>query len=172
MQVHDLRSTPHGLEYFAHNEISNLLVLDAKAGITLMKVFLEWLDDWCLGLQEIDRQHLNLAELLNRVADSLDDTAEPSGAGEETMQLVMLLLEETRQHFRDEESVMRDHDYPELTDHCREHIMLLAELREFIREMEEGVRQFDLNALIALKHWLITHVIDSDLAFARYLGDG
>lgn len=134
-----------------------------------MKRFLEWLDDWNLGLHEIDRQHVNLAGLLNRVADSLDDTARSSKTAEETMPLVMQLLEETRRHFNDEEAVMRDHDYPELTDHHREHVMLLAELQEFIRELEEETRQFDLDTLTALKHWLINHVIDSDLAFARYL---
>jgi hemerythrin len=64
---------------------------------------------------------------------------------------------------------MRGHGYPELTEHHREHIMLLAELQEFIREIEEGTRQFDLDTLTSLKHWLINHVIDSDLAFARYI---
>lgn len=134
-----------------------------------MKRFLEWLDDWFLGVEEIDRQHLDLAALLNRVADSLADTGMLSGAGEETMPLVLALQEETRRHFNDEEAVMRDHDYPDLTEHHREHIMLLAELQAFIREIEEGRRQFDLDTLTSLKHWLINHVIDSDLAFARYL---
>ncbi|MEJ2591997.1 MAG: bacteriohemerythrin [Candidatus Thiodiazotropha sp.] len=134
-----------------------------------MKVFLEWLDDWFLGVEEIDRQHVNLAVLLNRIADSLAVTTAHAGTGEESMPLVLTLQEETRRHFNDEEAVMREHDYPDLTEHHREHIMLLAELQAFIREIEAGRRQFDLDTLTALKHWLINHVIDSDLAFARYL---
>ena len=134
-----------------------------------MKVFLEWLDDWYLGVEEIDRQHVNLADLFNRVADSLHDATSYTGAGADTMPLVLALQEETRRHFTDEEAVMREHGYPDLTEHHREHIMLLAELQEFIREIEEGKRRFDFATLTALKHWLINHVIDSDLAFARYL---
>ena len=69
----------------------------------------------------------------------------------------------------DEEGIMRGHAYPELTEHHRDHIMLLAELQEFIRDVEEGRREFGLDSLISLKHWLINHIVDSDLAFARYL---
>ncbi len=136
-----------------------------------MNHFLEWLNDWYLGIQEIDQQHLALAELLNRVAGRLQETEESRASGEVILPLVRRLLEETRQHFKDEESIMREHDYPELVDHHREHVMLLAELQEFIRDIEEGRRQFDLDSLTALKHWLINHVIDGDMAFARYLGD-
>lgn len=135
-----------------------------------MKAFLEWLDDWNLGIEEVDRQHLGLADLLNRIVDSLDDSFSPARPGEETMILVMQLVDETRTHFQDEEEVMRGHDYPELTEHHHDHIMLLAELQEFIREVEEGRRQFGLDSLTSLKHWLINHIVDSDLAFARYLG--
>ncbi|MET0028252.1 MAG: bacteriohemerythrin [Candidatus Thiodiazotropha sp.] len=130
-----------------------------------MKVFLEWLDDWYLGLEAIDDQHVHLAGQLNVIAAAMEE----SGDEVDVLGLVGQLLEETRQHFSDEESVMRDHEYPELIEHHREHIMLLAELQEFLRDVDEGVRQFDYEALVSLKHWLINHVIDSDMAFARYL---
>jgi hemerythrin len=131
--------------------------------------FLEWLDEWHLCIDEIDRQHLQLASLINTMADRLRATDTHPASPVTTVSLVHQLLRETRQHFKDEESIMREHDYPELVDHHRDHAMLLAELQDFIREIEEGGRQFDFNSLTALKHWLIDHVIDCDLAFARYL---
>ncbi|MET0066740.1 MAG: bacteriohemerythrin [Candidatus Thiodiazotropha sp.] len=134
-----------------------------------MKVFLEWLDEWYLGVEAIDRQHVQLVGLLNNIAESMGDENTPGEDGEKVFGMVLHLHEETRQHFTDEEAVMRDHEYPELIEHHREHIMLLAELQEFIRDVEEGVRRFDYEALVSLKHWLINHVIDTDMAFARYL---
>ena len=131
--------------------------------------FLVWLDEWNLGIPEIDEQHLQLAERLNRIVFSLDGPDTPSQPNEETMPLVIELLDETKQHFQDEEEIMRGHDYPELVEHRRDHIMLLAELREFIRDVEEGRHTFGLDSMISLKHWLINHIVDSDLAFARYL---
>jgi len=133
-----------------------------------MKIFLEWLDDWHLGIREIDRHHLEMAELLNRIVRSLDSEMD-SRSGEGTLRLFLKLLEKTRQHFKVEEAVMREYDYPRLGDHHREHVLLLAELQDFIREIEEGRRAFDLETMTSLKHWLINHVTESDLAFARYL---
>ncbi len=134
-----------------------------------MNSFLEWLDEWYLGIEEIDRQHLQLVSLLNQMADCLRPMNESSPSRISTMALVKQLLKETRRHFKDEESIMREYDFPDLIGHHRDHTMLLAELQDFIREIEEGSRQLDLHSLTALKHWLIDHVIDCDLAFARYL---
>lgn len=131
--------------------------------------FLEWLDEWYLGIDEIDHQHLQLVSLLNQMADRLSPMDKSHVSRTLTMTLMHQLLDETRQHFRDEESIMREHDYPALIGHHRDHAMLLAELQDFIREIEEGGRKFDFDSLTALKHWLIDHVIDSDLTFARYL---
>ncbi len=136
-----------------------------------MYCFLEWLDEWYLGIHEIDRQHLALATLLNRVAEKLHQTANANPGVEVILPLAHRLLDETRQHFNDEERIMREHDYPGRSDHHREHVMLLAELQAFIREIEENRRPFDLDSLTALKHWLIDHVLDGDMAFARYLGE-
>ena len=133
-----------------------------------MKVFLEWLDDWQIGIGEIDRHHREMAELLNRIVRSLD-TGLGSSAGRETQRLILMLLEKTRRHFKVEEAVMREYDFPQLGEHHREHVLLLAELQEFVREIEEGRRSFDLETLTSLKHWLINHVLESDMAFARYL---
>jgi hemerythrin len=136
-----------------------------------MKQFLLWREDWYLGIDEIDQQHLRLAELLNQIAEFLETQGPGSEDAADSMQLVMQLQVETRQHFRDEEAFMRDHDYPEHVNHHREHALLQAELRDFIRGIEEGKRELDVATLVSLKHWLINHVIDSDLAIARYLSE-
>jgi hemerythrin len=134
-----------------------------------MKRFLSWRDDWYLGIDKIDQQHLNLAALVNSIADSIEGDKSGSGIDGLSMRLLIQLQEETRQHFRYEEAYMRDHDYPAQTSHHREHALLQAELRDLLREIEEDKREFDIKTLTSLKHWLINHVIDSDLDIARYL---
>ncbi len=134
-----------------------------------MNLFLEWRDEWCLGIHEIDRQHMQLAELLNHLADLLQIvlTTNPSTAS--SMLLVRQLMEQTRQHFKDEESIMREHDYPHLVDHHRQHLLLLTEIQDFISQIEAGSRQFDYDSLTAMKHCLIDHVAKDDMDFASYL---
>ncbi|PVV11285.1 MAG: hypothetical protein B6D77_07065 [gamma proteobacterium symbiont of Ctena orbiculata] len=134
-----------------------------------MKKFLSWRDDWYLGIDEIDQQHLRLVELVNQTADLINAAGSGSAGNGGGMELVLQLQEETRQHFRDEEAFMRAHDYPHVTRHHREHALLQAELKDLIREIEEGKRGFDIETLTSLKYWLIDHVIESDLDIARYL---
>jgi hemerythrin len=131
--------------------------------------FLEWLDEWCLEIEEIDRQHLQLVALFNRMAEALKSAADAPPSDTVVLSLVQQLFEETRQHFKDEESIMREHDYPDLVDHHWEHVMLLEELQDFIREIRQGSRKFDYETLTSMKYWLIDHVVETDLAFVRYL---
>ncbi|MET0004535.1 MAG: hemerythrin domain-containing protein [Candidatus Thiodiazotropha sp.] len=77
-----------------------------------MKRFLTWRDDWYLGIDEIDQQHLHLVELVNQVADSVMRQNSESNDDGAAMRLVLQLQEETRQHFRDEEAFMRNHCCP------------------------------------------------------------
>ncbi|MES9907134.1 MAG: bacteriohemerythrin [Candidatus Thiodiazotropha sp.] len=134
-----------------------------------MKRFLTWRDDWYLGIDEIDQQHLHLVELVNQVADSVMTQQSESKDGGGAMRLVLQLQEETRRHFRDEEAFMRNHEYPLVSSHHREHALLQAELSDLIREIEEGKRRLDIETLTSLKYWLIDHVIDSDMDIARHM---
>ncbi|MES9814781.1 MAG: bacteriohemerythrin [Candidatus Thiodiazotropha sp.] len=134
-----------------------------------MKRFLTWRDDWYLGIDEIDQQHLHLVELVNQVADSVMTQQSESKDDGGAMRLVLQLQEETRRHFRDEEAFMRNHEYPLVSSHHREHALLQAELSDLIREIEEGKRRLDIETLTSLKYWLIDHVIDSDMDIARHM---
>jgi hemerythrin-like metal-binding protein len=136
-----------------------------------MKPFLSWRDDWLLGLQELDQQHLALAAQLNLIHDVMVREGMRPGCGTEACKHLLDLVEMTREHFHDEEQVMRDCDYPDLTEHHREHVMLLAELQDLIREINNGERQFTLQTLRALKLWQIDHVISSDKGFMEFYSE-
>ena len=135
-----------------------------------MRPFLVWREDWLLGFERLDDQHLSLAQTLNTLHRFLvhDDNRKPLDREQLCRQLDGL-LEMTRGHFQDEESLMQDHDYPGLQAHHREHALLLAELQECIREIEAGRKPFTLATLTALKHWQIDHVINSGAEFTQFI---
>ncbi len=135
-----------------------------------MRPFLVWRDDWLLGHEMLDEQHLVLANSLNELHCFLaGDRNRPHAGMEQLLQRLSLLIDMTRCHFQDEEDLMLEHDYPGLSEHHREHALLLAEMQEYIREIESGSRPFSLETLTALKHWMIDHVLNSDRHFAKYL---
>ncbi|MES9972105.1 MAG: bacteriohemerythrin [Candidatus Thiodiazotropha sp.] len=136
-----------------------------------MKPFLFWRDDWLLGLQNLDEQHLQVADAINDLHQSIIHQQEKSQHinTDQINRQLSDLAELARCHFKDEEALMRAHNYPGLAEHHREHRLLMAELHAYLREIEAGTRPFSLATLTALKHWQINHVIYSDKMFADYL---
>jgi hemerythrin len=139
--------------------------------IATMKPFLIWRDDWLLGFDNLDDQHLELVDALNKLYQYIAEKEEKRLIPDIDIVCAQLstLGYKARKHFQYEESLMQEYGYPQLADHHREHIMLLAELKVCIREIESGSKPFTLKTLTALKHWQIDHLLDSDRLLADYL---
>jgi hemerythrin len=133
-----------------------------------MKPFLSWRNDWLLGLHELDEQHIALAAQINLIHDVMVREGTRQRCDSRACRHLHDLVQMTRSHFHNEEQVMRDLGFPGLAEHHREHVMLLAELQDLIREIENGERLFGLNTLKSLKLWQIDHVISSDREFMQY----
>lgn len=135
-----------------------------------MRPFLIWRDDWLLGLEAMDDQHLRLADTLNDLHRFLAcEDNRPLDGMDQLSQRLSQLMDMTRRHFQDEEVLMQANGYLKWDEHHREHTLLLAELQECIREIEEGKKSFTLETLKALKFWQIDHVLYSDRVFVDYL---
>lgn len=135
-----------------------------------MRPFFHWREDWMLGCKMLDEQHLDLAERMNELYRFLvESRPRPAHESEGLNRKLSQLYEETRLHFQEEEALMQAYDYPGLADHRREHLLLLAEMHECLREIEEARRPFTLENLKALKYWQIDHVLNSDREFADFL---
>jgi hemerythrin-like metal-binding protein len=136
-----------------------------------MRPFLIWRDDWLLGFNSLDEQHLELVDALNNLHRIIVQNKEEGiCAGMDAIcQQLSVLRELTHRHFQTEEALMQKYGFPGLAEHHREHVMLLAELQEHIREIEAGRKPLTLGTLTALKHWQIDHLIYSDRIFADYL---
>jgi hemerythrin-like metal-binding protein len=138
--------------------------------IIVKKPFLLWRDDWQLDHDCLDEQHMEMANILNQLHHFVVHENKKIHAGKEQIcRQLSNLIDIARRHFKTEEALMRAHDYPRLGEHHREHVILLAELQEWTREIETGSKPFTLQTLTALKHWQIDHVLYSDRLFTEYL---
>jgi diguanylate cyclase (GGDEF)-like protein/hemerythrin-like metal-binding protein/PAS domain S-box-containing protein len=134
-------------------------LLDGKS---LKMAFLEWSDEWRLGVPVIDDQHAGLAALLNRI-----DIAVKTG---QEVEQIMVLFDElvalTRQHFETEEWLMEQHGYADTLIHQQAH-------RKLVEDLLSIKRQFDSVSLMlslqALKEWLSKHITESDRRLAEAL---
>jgi hemerythrin len=137
--------------------------------------FLKWRDDWLLHIEDLDGEHRQLVELLNRIAERFGifaprDAVGAKAQGEaEIYSMLKQLGEEVRHHFRHEEALMKESDFPEYDSHRYEHCILLAEYADLLRQVDHnGMGYLDFQTLTALKTWLIGHMVGVDRAFGDY----
>jgi hemerythrin len=147
--------------------------------------FFRWREQWCVGIDALDRDRRALAAILNHIALRFGETEDslPSGrpAPGDTLQRrpqapsalrywLDALRGRAREHFEREEALMRVTHYPGLPEHAGEHALMLAEytalMRDIVARGDERLRLADLEAL---KQWFMGHVLDMDKRLGRYL---
>ena len=116
------------------------------------------------GIEEIDDQHRKL--LL--IANALVEAVRTKGRQKEVQRLLDSLREYTMFHFRTEENWMEELGFPELKEHGEFHRDLTKKAKAY---KYRAFRDRDLapeEVLELLREWLLDHLLDKDVRFARF----
>jgi hemerythrin len=111
----------------------------------------------------IDRDHQVLIAIINEFSD----IAVAPVAGDRLRRTLLGLDNYAKRHFAREEELQRAIGFPDRDSHHREHLRLVARLTHFRSELD-GMKAAELAAAHErmtgfLHHWIIDHVIKSDL---------
>src|SRR4030042_6916572 len=118
-----------------------------------------WKDDYSVGVEESDRQHRHLFEILNKLVAR---PADPSGS-ELVAQTLGEMYDYAKEHFKAEEELMQQYGYPELEAHKKKHEYLVGTPYE----MCSGEISADEIAEF-LKVWWIIHVLNVDMKYKDF----
>ena len=123
-----------------------------------------WSEDFVTGVPALDEQH----QALFRCVVELEQAA-----GERTMlstcHALAQLSRYAREHFADEERLMREHGYPGIDSHIAAHRDFSHRLFELRRAYLDEDISSELIAL--LRAWLRFHVTTTDMDYVPYLRD-
>lgn len=125
---------------------------------------IQWSEELCVGIEEIDNQHKVLVDLLN----SLHRAIVEHHGSEAAQRILGELLEYTRIHFAVEESLMRILGYPDYEEHKHHHQLLLNEVRMLTRKLAEGRKSVNFELLHFLKMWLTKHIMEEDRDYTPF----
>lgn len=129
-----------------------------------MHIHFEWNTSYQLGHAAIDAQHRHIVELANAISE-MDEAVVVQHA-------VMELFRHTREHFRDEEELMKSVDYPSLEEHRKLHEDLIESLVRITSQPIEGPQAIRAFRLFVYK-WVIEHLMEQDrqlIDYVRQLG--
>ena len=129
------------------------------------KKFIEWKDEYSVGLDSIDQQHKKLVNLINQLTTAVDYST-----GEEfEREALAELVDYTKTHFTYEEGLMEDNGYPDFEAHRAQHREMIAEVEAVLAEYEEDHDAAMRHACGYLKDWLINHINGTDKQYSSFL---
>lgn len=126
---------------------------------------IEWTENLLIGVEEIDRQHRHLVEILNRLHEAMKMGGKPR----ELVRVMQDLVNYTRYHFATEERLMQESSYPGYIGHARKHRALVEKVNAFNEDVLKGRAAVTLSLMQFLKEWLAKHILGTDKEFGAYL---
>ena len=127
----------------------------------------KWTSDMEVGIAEIDKQHANLFDRLNKLVDSMT-----GGGSERDVNMMIKFLENyVVMHFSIEERFMTETKYPDLAPHKKEHESLIAAIDDFKSAYEsQGITPALVDGIEQkVGDWLVNHIGRVDKELSGYL---
>ncbi len=128
---------------------------------------LQWAPAWEIGVPEIDADHRRLIDQSNALFGALAESLPKT----EIMTIIGRMESECREHFRREETILRESRYSGTDAHAAEHRRIERELTKAVGAIEaDGVSTAEWKAFALLfQSTLINHLLLYDLQFKSHL---
>ena len=128
-------------------------------------MLIEWDASFSVGNELIDNDHETLVGIVNKLDAAVGNSHGPDVISE----ILSELSDYVGYHFEHEEQFMRRHHYPESDEHIQQHADLIKGLDTLVYEFELKPSSVSADTLEFLKHWLVDHVIGSDMKLGHFL---
>ena len=128
---------------------------------------IEWRKEFETGIAEVDYEHRELVDLINRLHEHMASGADSTRVSE----FLGEVFAKIAAHFALEESVMRKHAYDEYEAHKAEHEKLLDEIRDIMdaQHVTPSSRYGDTLSS-TVRDWFVNHFKSKDARLHKTLG--
>lgn len=131
---------------------------------------IKWESKLSVKVKEIDEQHRQFIDILNRLGDMVNARDLP-----ERMGLVLQeLTEYAEKHFATEEGYFDKFSYEGIEEHKKAHQELKASIAGFVEKRNDpakDVYETYLELLDFLADWLVNHLEDMDMKYVKCFND-
>ena len=142
-----------------HNEVQK----NMHHALLHHNVLIAWKPDYNLGIPVIDEHHRGIVTTINSLYYGMQNKQDSSIIAP----VVVMVYEYTHLHFKIEESLIEELNFPGVKQHHKLHEELVDKLSEYRkRNMWE---QEPLQFLNFLKAWWIEHICEKDREFRDYI---
>jgi hemerythrin-like metal-binding protein len=124
---------------------------------------LKWKNEYSVGVQEIDNQHMKLIELINKLFDAMKQGQANAVIG----QILNELSTYASTHFKTEEKYFELFDYMESEKHKEIHQIFVMKITKFKNYFDAGQITLSVSIFNFLKDWLNDHILGEDMKYTE-----
>lgn len=126
----------------------------------------KWHKSYSVGISRIDEQHMELIKLTNRLFKNCLSSLDKSRNS--FMETLHEAVNYMSYHFSTEELIMERINYPEYSDHKREHDFFVREVFNRAEDFKTGKFCTPLLFVYFLRDWVLNHIAVSDRKMGVY----
>ena len=138
--------------------------MDWETSLPFVQIRLEWKSNWECGNQTIDQQHQQLVIIGNHLLSTALADAQSKNAAD----ALDALVHHIRQHFADEERILRELGYPGTEEHARIHHALLKQTDALLSQHQQGELRPSAIFTFLLDEVVMGHLLREDVRFFPY----
>jgi hemerythrin len=129
-----------------------------------------WDESMKIGVKELDEQHQELFAYSNELMNAIREKKDQN----EVEKVLSCLDEYVENHFRDEEEIMQEYNYPFLSFQKEQHenfVKYFKGVENELKEMKVSRAYLMFRIRILVVDWLVNHTYKEDRHFGRFLRD-
>jgi hemerythrin len=127
-------------------------------------MLITWTNSLSVGITKIDEQHKILIGLINELSDAMK-SGKSNHALEEILSKMFFYTEE---HFKFEEMLFHQYNYPDKQIHMKEHKLFIAKTLEMKADFLNNKLAISVELLKFLKDWLEYHIKKTDKEYSGF----
>jgi hemerythrin-like metal-binding protein len=127
--------------------------------------WIKWGEKQTTGHTGMDHFHRELVELINQLANAMENDKPKEYCSNTLDQFVEL----TKAHIIAEEQLMDRHQYPGQEEHKALHAMLLEDVLAFKASYDASDAVESITLLVVLDSWLHRDILEADKALADFI---
>jgi hemerythrin-like metal-binding protein len=125
---------------------------------------IEWAERFSVGVALLDDQHKELIRIIN----SLITYQHVAADSEEVGNVLQNMTQYAAYHFRTEERLLKQYDYPQYSSHQAEHTAFKAKTARFCLDAIARKNALAGEVLHYLSAWLTSHILQSDMEYKTF----
>ena len=125
-----------------------------------------WKDSYSIGIPQIDKQHKELCDQIDKLYDACSQGKGANEAGK----VLEFLASYTIKHFADEEAFQKKVNYSGFTQHKAKHTAFLEQVKKLKQEAVQNGMGVSTVIRInqTISSWLVDHIKNTDTELKQY----